>query len=140
VSDQKVTKENMDAQQEQQKIHSSLNALLTQIMVCEISFVIFPEIKRSSFFTMNCRLQSEYERKEEELELRRQELHRVREQNHGYQERLQSRTSTGGKVERCPSPSPGGLSSPTLSPPRSRPSSFLSSSSDPPHPEEEQGM
>lgn len=72
------------------------------------------------------------------MELRRQELLRIREQNHGYQERLQSRSKGAEKQV-----SPGNLSSPTLSPPHSRPSSFLSvsSSSDPQelHPEEEAG-
>ncbi|XP_021946876.1 uncharacterized protein LOC110844861 isoform X3 [Folsomia candida] len=65
VSNQKSTKEYSESNREQQIIHANLNKMLTHIL-------------------------SEFERKEEELELRRQELHRVREQNHGYQDRLQN--------------------------------------------------
>jgi len=87
------------------------------------------------WFTRKCLLsQGEVNRKEEELEMRRQELHRVREQNHGYQERLQSKSKT---EHLAPSPVKGGqkalVSSPNLSPSHSRPNSLasLSPSSDP---------
>ena len=84
----------------------------------------------SFLFILCIFLQSEVHRKEEELEMRRQELHRVREQNHGYQERLQSK-SKGDRLGASPvkgSPKTVG-SSPSLSPSHSRPNSFVSLSS-----------
>jgi len=45
VNTQKVTKENMDALKEQQKVHSNLNALLTQIMVRIRTLIIVKGVK-----------------------------------------------------------------------------------------------
>ena len=77
-------------------------------------------------------IQSEVRRRDEDIEQRRQEIHRLREQNHGYQERLQK-----GKSENQPSPAQ--LSSPALSPSHSRPSSFLSVSSSSDHHDDDPG-
>ena len=77
-------------------------------------------------------MQSEVRRRDDDSEQRRQEIHRLREQNHGYQERLQK-----AKVESQPLPAQ--LSSPVLSPSHSRPNSFLSVSSSSDHHDDDPG-
>ncbi|CAG7831461.1 unnamed protein product [Allacma fusca] len=106
LAGQKIPNDSLPLHREQFAIQKSLSNLLTQLL-------------------------SEVQRRDEDSELRRQELHRLREQNHGYHERLQSRSKTDRQT------SPGQLSSPTLSPSHSRPSSFLSVSSSSDHHDDE---
>ncbi|ODM99114.1 hypothetical protein Ocin01_07571 [Orchesella cincta] len=103
IAAQKFTSENIQVQKEQLSIHKVLNSLLTQLL-------------------------NEVHRKDEDLEVRRQEVHRLREQNHGYQERLQ--TKTKAKTEAT-------LVSPARSPTHSRPNSFVSLSSSSDHHDDE---
>lgn len=98
-----MTNDNLSLHREQFAIQKSLSNLLTQLL-------------------------SEVQRRDEDNDIRRQEFNRIREQNHCYQQRLQSQSRA--KVDSQPAQ----LSSPTLSPSsHSRPNSFLSVSSSSDH-------